>query len=304
MFRSARLLSFVSLSALLLLTATLRAQEPAQPAKPSTIWDPEGIPDFKFTDRTGTEVTKETLLGKPWVAGFIFTRCQGPCPLVTGQMKRLREQTGVQLVTFDVDPEFDTPEVLTRYAEVYAGLKPGEEQQWYFLTGDKNAIYRYIHDAFRMPVKEVTGPDRQPGFEVIHSVNLMLVDAQGRVVGKYNAQRDEEMAKLRRILQGKEKMPVPEDSVQEGTSLPGGLRLIPAKPSEPATPVNGESAEAPKTSLSDQEAQWQALPAWVRTLPMVNASLNAIAGILLGLGYVLIRTGHREAHKWTMLTAF
>ena len=51
-----------------------------------------------------------------------------------------------------------------------------------------------------MPVQEVTGQDRVPGFEIIHSTNIMLVDAEGRVIGKYNAMKVDEMAKLRKDL--------------------------------------------------------------------------------------------------------
>ncbi len=39
-------------------------------------------------------------------------------------------------------------------------------------------------------------------------------------------------------------------------------------------------------------------------LPTVNASLNALAAILLILGYILIRQGRREAHRQAMLAAF
>jgi uncharacterized membrane protein YozB (DUF420 family) len=42
----------------------------------------------------------------------------------------------------------------------------------------------------------------------------------------------------------------------------------------------------------------------VRDLPAVNASLNALATILLIYGYILIRAGKREQHKRVMLSAF
>jgi protein SCO1/2/putative membrane protein len=51
-----------------------------------------------------------------------------------------------------------------------------------------------------MPVQEVIGKDRVPGFEIIHSVNLMLVNDAGRVVGKFDARKDEDMARLRKEL--------------------------------------------------------------------------------------------------------
>ncbi len=46
------------------------------------------------------------------------------------------------------------------------------------------------------------------------------------------------------------------------------------------------------------------MPDWVAGLPAVNASLNALATVLLLTGYVLIKRGRREAHAWTMISAF
>lgn len=42
----------------------------------------------------------------------------------------------------------------------------------------------------------------------------------------------------------------------------------------------------------------------VHSLPAVNAVLNGTAGILLAIGYLLIRAGRIQAHKRVMLTAF
>jgi len=164
--------------------------------EPEGAWSEDGIGDFSLTERSGKTVTKQDLLGKPWVVGFVFTRCAGPCPRVSGQMRKLQDSwknEDVRLVTMTVDPEYDTTEVLTRYAKACGA----DAEKWRFLTGDKETMYRYIETHFRMPVEETTGPDRKPGFEVIHTTNLMLVDAKGVVRGKYNALVPEEMAKLR-----------------------------------------------------------------------------------------------------------
>lgn len=40
------------------------------------------------------------------------------------------------------------------------------------------------------------------------------------------------------------------------------------------------------------------------SFPALNASLNGTCAALLVLGWVLIKTGRREAHRWTMLAAF
>lgn len=39
-------------------------------------------------------------------------------------------------------------------------------------------------------------------------------------------------------------------------------------------------------------------------LPHVNASLNALAFVLLCIGYAFIRAGKEKAHKWTMISSF
>lgn len=157
-------------------------------------WDPEGIEDFSLTERSGRTITKDDLLGHPWAVGFIFTRCAGPCPKVSTQMRKLQdalEGTEVRLVSISVDPEYDTPERLRRYAEAY-GADP---ERWLFLTGDRKEIYRLIIDSFRMPVAEQPGTD-----QVLHSTNILHVDSEGRVVAKYNALVDSDMAALQRAL--------------------------------------------------------------------------------------------------------
>ena len=138
-------------------------------------WDPKGLPDFTLTGIDGEPVSKQDLKGSPWVAGFVFTTCAGPCPRVTAAMTKLQKSLpeDVKLVSFTVLPEIDTPEVLANYARFW----DADPDRWHFLTGDKRAIYSLIEQGFKMPVQELTGPDRQPGYEVVHTTNLMLVDA-------------------------------------------------------------------------------------------------------------------------------
>jgi len=40
------------------------------------------------------------------------------------------------------------------------------------------------------------------------------------------------------------------------------------------------------------------------SFPALNASLNATCAVLLLLGWTLIKTGRREAHRWAMVSAF
>jgi cytochrome oxidase Cu insertion factor (SCO1/SenC/PrrC family) len=170
------------------------------PQKPSpALWDKTGVKDFTFTERSGRQVTKADLLGHPWLVSFIFTRCAGPCPRVSGRMadlQRLLMGTDVKLVTLTVDPDFDKPEVLNRYAQSFGA----DANRWLYLTGDKEKTYRLINDSFKMPVKELTGKDREPGYEVLHSVNILRVNEKGVVVAKYNALDDADVVRLEHDL--------------------------------------------------------------------------------------------------------
>ncbi|NNJ26184.1 SCO family protein [Alienimonas chondri] len=165
--------------------------------KAEPMFDPEGLPPFSLTERRGETVTNDTLEGSPYIVGFIFTRCPTVCPKVSEAMTKLRKPldgTGVKLVTLTVDPDYDTTEILTNYADFY---DPTDSPDWLWLTGPQAEIYGLIRDGFKQVVYETTGEDRKPGFEVFHTSNLMLVGPDGVVLGKYNSQVPAEMAKLR-----------------------------------------------------------------------------------------------------------
>jgi len=77
------------------------------------------VPDFVLTDQTGASFSsKEKLDGKVWIANFIFTTCQGPCPRMSSQMSQARQRImhpDVRFVSFTIDPDRDTPEALAAY---------------------------------------------------------------------------------------------------------------------------------------------------------------------------------------------
>jgi len=165
-----------------------------------SLWDKDGIADFEFFDTEGKTVTKADLLGKPWIVCFVFTHCAATCPMVTNSMRELQDRLkdyDFRLVTLTVDPERDTPDVLKGYGET----RGADFSKWMFLGGDQRAIYTLIQGSFKMPVQETLGKDRRPGFEFIHSNNIMLVDAEGVVQGKFDAAKGEAMSALRREIQ-------------------------------------------------------------------------------------------------------
>jgi protein SCO1/2 len=164
------------------------------------------VPPFVLTERSGKIITNHDLAGKIWVADFVFTTCPGPCPLITAGMAKLQEAVAhdphVQLVTFTVDPQDDTPPVLAAYADKF-GADPN---RWWFLTGPEKPLYDLIQNGFLQPVQNNRGQPPQEGqFVVTHSTILVLVDADGFMRGFYDGVGAEGRADLLKGIKTLEK---------------------------------------------------------------------------------------------------
>jgi len=156
------------------------------------------VPDFSLTERSGQKMTRSDLLGKVWVATLIYTRCPDSCPLQMAEMARLqgefRAEDGLRLVAITVDPERDTPGILSRYADRF-GADP---LRWLFLTGEKGAISRLVQEGFHLSAVEVPLKRRvNPRASHLHSSRFVLVDRQGRIRGYYSSDDEEALRRLR-----------------------------------------------------------------------------------------------------------
>jgi len=149
------------------------------------------VPGFQLTNQNGQPFGSAQLSGKIWIADFIYTTCPGTYPMISSRMSELQkplQKTDVHLVSFSVNPEKDTPEVLRGYADKLQA-EPG---RWDFLTGAKPAIYKLSHDGFKLAVSD--GSDAQ-GIPV-HSTRIVLVDRHGQIRGYYDATEPEAITKL------------------------------------------------------------------------------------------------------------
>jgi protein SCO1 len=158
--------------------------------------------NFSLTERSGRIVTLADLRDRVWIASFIFTRCPLSCPRISTVMKGLQDglkKTNVLLVSISVDPDHDTPAVLTEYANRF-GASP---DRWWFLTGPKALTLDLVQNGFKLAMAESTPSDRTEGVEAIsHSDRLALVDG-GRVVGLFETTDqdvlDDLVARARRL---------------------------------------------------------------------------------------------------------
>ena len=160
----------------------LMAAEPAMPILGR-------IPDFTLTERSGKAVRRSDLDGKVWIADFVFTRCAGVCPLMTSRMQglqeKLRGEPGIRLVSFSVDPDYDTPAVLSAYAQKFHA----DPEKWVFLTGPETVIFRLSEQHFHLGVSEIPLAERAAADQpVLHSTKFVLVDQAGRIRGYYDSE--------------------------------------------------------------------------------------------------------------------
>jgi protein SCO1/2 len=153
-------------------------------------WD---VPAFRLLDQDGRPFSLADAAGHPWVAGFIFTRCAGVCPVMSGRMAAIQRRLpeGARLLSITVDPAHDTPDTLKSYAQ-----RVGAGPRWSFLTGPRDELHRLAVAGFKLEAMEA--PPGAPAADgpFLHSGKLALVDAEGRIRGYYDSGDDAAMERL------------------------------------------------------------------------------------------------------------
>ena len=147
------------------------------------------LPAYELTNQRGEPFGSKDLAGKVYVADFIFTSCPSVCPKLTKRMEQIARKTknmgtSLQLVTFTVDPENDTP---AKLAEFSAKLHTNPTR-WTFLTGSLAGIETTVIKGFKIAMgKEDVGEGL---FSIFHGERLVLVDGDGNIRGYYEADDD------------------------------------------------------------------------------------------------------------------
>jgi protein SCO1/2/putative membrane protein len=145
------------------------------------------VPEFRLTAENGRPFGSRDLAGKVWVVNFIFTNCMGPCPRMTNEMRKVQDaispKADVRFISFTVDPERDTPEVLAAYGKRFRA----DPARWHFLTGPMPALHKLKREAFMLG--DVTG-------NLEHTTRFALVDRDMRVRGYYDTAEDIVLTRL------------------------------------------------------------------------------------------------------------
>jgi protein SCO1/2 len=150
------------------------------------------IAPFQFVDQDSAIITNADFHGKIYVADFFFTSCRTICPIMKTQMLRVYEATvdmpDVLLLSHSIDPEWDTVALLHDFAQ-RLGV---ESRRWHFVTGVKDSIYKIAQTSYyATAMEDRTEPD---GF--IHSGAFLLIDRKGRIRGKYDGTKEDDVNRL------------------------------------------------------------------------------------------------------------
>ena len=150
------------------------------------------IPDFKFINQDGAEVSNKTFEGKIYVSDFFFTTCPTICPVMKKQMLRVyekfKENSQVGILSHSIDPRHDSVQVLREYV-TRLGVKGN---MWQFVTGEKDKIYEIGEKSYYV----TAGEDSTAAGGIIHSGAFILVDKKRRVRGLYDGTKEEDVTKL------------------------------------------------------------------------------------------------------------
>jgi protein SCO1/2 len=199
-----------------------------------------GLPEFTLIAQDGRRVATSDLLGKAWVANFIYAHCTDTCPLQSARMAELQTdftgERNILFISITVDPKRDTPAALRQYAARFGA----DGARWWFLTGNKEAIYALVREGFHLSVEDPTetaaplaksppprpateGPSVRRAVQVfldlfratpafahsdsdflappfLHSSWFVLGDRQGRIRGYYRTEDESALKRLRRDI--------------------------------------------------------------------------------------------------------
>ena len=178
---------------------------------------------FSFTSQDGKTITEKEVEGKVYVAEYFFTTCRGICPKMNANMRRVwdayKEEKDFLILSHSCMPEVDSVPLLKAYESWMINgaliknedgsvkIIPSPEKKeinngnWFFLTGDKTALYRMARGSYMIDNNK-TDTVQKTVNDFLHTQFFALVDKQRRVRGIYDGLKIDEVEKLISDIKG------------------------------------------------------------------------------------------------------
>ncbi|MGN6492460.1 MAG: SCO family protein [Agriterribacter sp.] len=152
------------------------------------------VKPFAFVRQDSATVTQKDVSDKVYISEFFFTTCQGICPKMNTNMKKvyelLKNEDGFMILSHTVDPANDSVPRLRHYADSLGA----DIKNWWFLTGTKQELYKSARESYI--VDDPKNNADNIADEFLHTQFFALVDKKGRVRGVYDGLRNNEIEKL------------------------------------------------------------------------------------------------------------
>ena len=144
------------------------------------------IPSFQLENFDGTSFTEQNLDNQITVASFIFTQCEGACPIMSENMgllqKRFSESNELQFVSITTDPDYDSKDILKEFSSKYSN-----KNNWFFLRGNIDEVVELSQDGFFLSASLLP---------LGHSTRLILIDKDRNIRKYYEGTIDANIVEL------------------------------------------------------------------------------------------------------------
>ncbi len=149
------------------------------------------VQPFSFVNQDGKEITNKDVEGKVYVAEYFFTTCNGICPEMNTNMKKVyekfKDEKDFLILSHTSDPERDSVPVLKRYADSL-GVNTA---QWVFLTGRKDSLYNAARISYTIDDPANNLKNIEDDF--LHTQFWALVNKEGDVKKVYDGLKESEI---------------------------------------------------------------------------------------------------------------
>jgi len=168
--------------------------------KRSTLTERSTVQPFRFPNQDGKDITNADVAGKVCVVNYFFTTCKGICPRMNNNLKSIYEtfkgRPDFMILSHTCDPETDSVPRMRRYAD----SMQVNTQQWEFLTGRKDSLYKMARYSYGIDDPKNAVNDIKDDF--IHTQFVALVDKNGIVRGQvYDTLKKDELDKLKHDIE-------------------------------------------------------------------------------------------------------
>ena len=153
-----------------------RLQPPAVANSATVLPDPNPVPAFSLLDQHGNAVDERVFEGQWDLVFFGFTHCPDICPTTLQVLAAAKQQLAdagqaslPRIVLVSVDPERDTPELLSQYVDYFGEGNLG-------LTGTLEGVQQLTAGLGIYFAKQPADGDN---YNVDHSAAVLVIDPNG-----------------------------------------------------------------------------------------------------------------------------